>query len=178
VGLFPTSRRYSDTDNVNTANVRPAGPGDIEFLIDSIRALARYEKLEHEFAGDVDRMKAHLFGPHPYAQALIGEIDGERCGYALYFFSYSTFLSKPGIYLEDLFVDPSARGKGLGRALLAHLAGLTVERDFGRLEWSVLDWNEPAIGFYRSLGAAPNKGWSVYRLTGDALRRLGVIERS
>jgi GNAT superfamily N-acetyltransferase len=159
---------------VNNAIVRPAGPHDVDFIVESIRALARYEKLEHEFDADADRMRTHLFGARPYAEALIGELDGESCGYALYFFSYSTFLSKPGIYLEDLFVKPDSRGKGLGRALLARLAKVAVERDFGRLEWAVLDWNDPAIGFYRSLGAAPNDGWSVYRLTGDALRRLGV----
>ena len=158
---------------MSTPDIRPARPDDVQFIVDSILALARYEKLEHEFQGNAARMEGHLFGPRPFAEALIGELGGERCGYALYFFSYSTFLSKPGIYLEDLYVAPESRGNGLGRALLTRLAEVAVERDFGRLEWSVLDWNEPAIAFYSSLGARPVDGWTMYRLTGEALHRVG-----
>jgi GNAT superfamily N-acetyltransferase len=158
---------------VSTPEIRAARPEDVPFIVDSILELARYEKLEHEFEGDAERMESHLFGARPFAEALIGELDGVRCGYALYFFSYSTFLSKPGIYLEDLYVAPESRGNGLGRALLERLAEIAVERDFGRLEWSVLDWNAPAIAFYTSLGARPVDGWTMYRLTGEALRLVG-----
>ncbi|MBO3274411.1 GNAT family N-acetyltransferase [Pseudomonas schmalbachii] len=148
---------------------RPARPEDVPLIIALIGELAEYERLGHDMAADAARMHEHLFGPRPYAEVLIGEVDGEAAGFALFFHNYSTFLSKPGIYLEDLFVRPAARGLGLGKALLAALAKLAVERDCGRLEWSVLDWNEPAIGFYRSLGATPMDDWTVYRLTGEAL---------
>ncbi|MNM86930.1 Acetyltransferase (GNAT) family protein [compost metagenome] len=148
---------------------RPARPEDVPLIIALIGELAEYERLSHEMAADAVRMHEHLFGPRPYAEVLIGEVDGEAAGFALFFHNYSTFLSKPGIYLEDLFVRPAARGLGLGKALLTALAKLAVERDCGRLEWSVLDWNEPAIGFYRSLGATPMDDWTVYRLTGEAL---------
>ena len=153
-------------------SLRPARPDDIPLIIALIGELAEYERLGHEVVADPLRMHEHLFGPRPYAEVLIGEVDGEAAGFALFFHNYSTFLSRPGIYLEDLFVRPSARGSGLGKALLAALAKLAVERGCGRLEWSVLDWNEPAIGFYRNLGAVPMDEWSVYRLTGDALANL------
>jgi GNAT superfamily N-acetyltransferase len=118
-------------------------------------------------------LRRNLFGPRPYAEVLIGEEDGEAAGFAIFFHNFSTFLGRPGIYLEDLFVRPDHRGKGYGRALLARLAKIALERDCGRLEWAVLDWNEPAIGFYRKLGARPNDDWTVFRLAGDALRDLG-----
>ena len=137
-----------------------------------IRALAEYEKLAHEATFDLEDLRRGLFGPRPYAETIIAEVDGEPAGFALFFHNFSTFLGKPGIYLEDLFVKPEHRGSGLGRRLLARLAELAVERGCGRLEWSVLNWNEPAIGFYRRLGAEPNSEWTVYRLSGDPLQRL------
>ncbi|AGI25349.1 GNAT family N-acetyltransferase [Pseudomonas sp. MT3] len=152
--------------------LRPAVPADIPLILELITELADYERLVHEVKADAQRMHDHLFGPRPYAEVLIGEVDGQPQGFALFFHNYSTWLSQPGIYLEDLFVRPAARGAGLGKALLTELARLAVERGCGRLEWSVLDWNEPAIGFYRSLGAHPQDEWTVYRLTGDALRDL------
>lgn len=152
--------------------LRPAVPADIPLIIELITELADYERLVHEVKADAQRMHDHLFGPRPYAEVLIGEVDGETQGFALFFHNYSTWLSQPGIYLEDLYVRPAARGAGLGKALLTELARLAVERGCGRLEWSVLDWNEPAIGFYRSLGARPQDEWTVYRLTGDALQEL------
>lgn len=155
-------------------SLRPAIPADIPLIIELITELADYERLVHEVKADARRMHEHLFGPRPYAEVLIGEVDGEPQGFALFFHNYSTWLSQPGIYLEDLFVRPAARGAGLGKALLTELARLAVERGCGRLEWSVLDWNEPAIGFYRSLGARPQDEWTVYRLTGEALRDLAA----
>ncbi|MBB4863980.1 GNAT superfamily N-acetyltransferase [Pseudomonas nitritireducens] len=152
--------------------LRPAAPDDIPLILELIRELADYEKLVHEVQADAQRLHDHLFGPRPYAEVLIGEVDGQPQGFALFFHNYSTWLSQPGIYLEDLYVRPAARGAGLGKALLSELARLAVARGCGRLEWSVLDWNEPAIGFYRRLGARPQDEWSVYRLTGDALRDL------
>lgn len=155
-------------------SLRPAVPADIPLIIELITELADYERLVHEVKADAQRMHEHLFGPRPYAEVLIGEVDGEPQGFALFFHNYSTWLSQPGIYLEDLFVRPAARGAGLGKALLTELARLAVERGCGRLEWSVLDWNEPAIGFYRGLGARPQDEWTVYRLTGEALRDLAA----
>lgn len=157
---------------MSRVTLRPAVPDDIPLILELIRELADYEKLVHEVKADAQRMHDHLFGVRPYAEVLIGEVEGEPQGFALFFHNYSTWLSQPGIYLEDLYVRPAARGAGLGKALLTELARLAVERDCGRLEWSVLDWNEPAIGFYRSLGARPQDEWSVYRVTGDALRDL------
>ncbi|QRY78946.1 GNAT family N-acetyltransferase [Pseudomonas sp. PDNC002] len=157
---------------MSRVTLRPATPADIPLILDLITELADYERLAHEVKADAQRMHAHLFGPRPYAEVLIGEVDDQPQGFALFFHNYSTWLSQPGIYLEDLYVRPAARGAGLGKALLTELARLAVERGCGRLEWSVLDWNEPAIGFYRSLGARPQDEWSVYRLTGEALREL------
>jgi GNAT superfamily N-acetyltransferase len=153
--------------------IRHATPGDVSAIAAMIRALAEYERLSDEVSLDEGRLQEHLFGARPYAEVLIAEDGGEAVGFALFFHNYSTFLGKPGIYLEDLFVCPDRRGVGHGKALLAALARISVERDCGRLEWSVLDWNEPSIAFYRSLGAAPMDEWTTYRLTGDALRGLG-----
>lgn len=158
---------------MSRAHLRPARPDDIPLILELIQELADYERLPHEVKADAGRMHDHLFGARPYAEVLIGEADGEPAGFALFFHNYSTWLSQPGIYLEDLYVRPSARGLGLGKALLTELARLAVERGCGRLEWSVLDWNEPAIGFYRSLGARPMDDWTVYRLSGEALTQLG-----
>jgi len=155
-------------------DVRPAQPADAPTIFALIGELAVYEKLSDQMVGDVEALTEHLFGVHPVAEALIGELDGDAVGYALFFPTYSTFLTRPGLWLEDLFVLPACRGKGLGRALLAHLSALAVERGCGRLEWSVLDWNEPSIAFYRALGAAAVDGWTNYRLTGRALVELAA----
>jgi GNAT superfamily N-acetyltransferase len=136
-----------------------------------IRELADYERLAHDVVADEAALRATLFGARPAAEVLIAE-DPEPVGFALFFTSYSTFLGKPGLYLEDLFVRPAARGRGVGLELMSACAKLCVERDYGRFEWSVLDWNEPALGFYRKLGAVAMDTWTVQRLTGDALRAL------
>jgi GNAT superfamily N-acetyltransferase len=152
--------------------LRPATREDVPVIVRLIRALAEYERLSPECFADEAALSTHLFGPRPYAEVTIAEVDGEPAGFALFFHNYSTFLTKPGIYLEDLFVVPERRGLGLGRKLLAALAALAVERGCGRLEWSVLKWNAPAIGFYERLGAVPMEEWQVYRLTGEALQVL------
>jgi GNAT superfamily N-acetyltransferase len=152
--------------------IRSATPADVPAIARLIRALAEYEKLSHEVVLREEDLSQHLFGPKPYAEVVLAEDGGQVVGFALFFHNYSTFLSKPGIYLEDLFVLPESRGKGHGKKLLSHLAKLAVERGCGRFEWSVLDWNEPAIQFYKSLGAAPMNEWTVFRVTGDALQRL------
>ena len=152
--------------------VRPAAPDDAPLIVELIHGLAEYERLAHECHATEERVRASIFGPRPDAEVVIAEVDGRPAGFALFFHNYSTFLARRGLYLEDLFVYPEFRGRGVGRALLAHLARLAVERRCGRLEWWVLDWNEPAIGFYQSLGATPMDDWTVYRLTGDALERL------
>ena len=141
-------------------------------IAELIRGLARYEHLEGEVSMTEARLEATLFGTTPYAETLIAEADGKAVGFALFFHNYSTFLAKPGIYLEDLFVLETQRGAGIGKKLLARLAAIAVERDCGRLEWAVLDWNKDAIGFYERLGAKPNSEWTVYRLAGDALAGL------
>jgi GNAT superfamily N-acetyltransferase len=152
-----------------TLSIRSATATDIALIAQFIRDLAEYERLAHEVRFDEAVLEAKLFGPRPYAEVLIGEIDGSPQGFALFFHNFSTFEGKPGIYLEDLFVRPEARGSGLGKALLKRLAALAVERDCARLEWSVLDWNEPAIQFYKSLGAMPMDEWTIYRADGAAL---------
>ena len=141
-------------------------------IAELIRGLARYERLEGEVSMTEARLETTLFGTRPYAETLIAESDGKAVGFALFFHNYSTFLAKPGIYLEDLFVLEAQRGAGIGKQLLARLAAIAVERDCGRLEWAVLDWNKDAIGFYERLGAKPNSEWTVYRLAGDALTSL------
>ena len=152
--------------------IRPAAPADLPLIADLIRALAEYEKLADEVRFNEAVLGEKLFGPRPYAEVLIGEVDGEAQGFALFFHNFSTFEGRLGIYLEDLFVRPEARGKGLGKALLAELARLAVERGCARLEWWVLDWNEPSIGFYKSLGARPMDEWTVMRVDGIALAAL------
>lgn len=153
-------------------SIRAATPADISLIGQFIRDLAAYEKLAHAVRFDEAVMAQKLFGPRPYAEVLIGEIDGEAQGFALFFHNFSTFEGRPGIYLEDLFVRPDARGSGLGKALLGKLAALAVERDCARLEWSVLDWNTPAIDFYKALGANPMDEWTIFRVDGDALSDL------
>lgn len=156
------------------ASIRFAVAADTPVILGFIRALADYEKLTHACVATEEDLHATLFGPRPFAEVLLLEEGGEAHGFALFFHNYSTFLGKPGIYLEDLFVDPAQRGKGYGKKLLAKLAELAVERGCGRLEWSVLDWNQPSIDFYLSLGAKPMDEWTIYRLEGAALEDLGA----
>jgi GNAT superfamily N-acetyltransferase len=152
--------------------IRPATTDDLPVIAGLIRELAAYERLAHEVVLDEEELRAHLFGERPYAEVMLAEDASAVVGFALFFHNFSTFLGKPGIYLEDLFVRAEHRGAGHGKALLAHVARLAVERGCGRLEWSVLDWNEPSIAFYRSLGARPMDEWTMYRLAGGALRDL------
>lgn len=154
--------------------IRTATDADVTDLLGLIRDLAEYERLPHEVVATEDLLRGHLFGEHPAAEVLIGELDGAPAGFALFFHNFSTFLGRPGIYLEDLYVRPEHRGHGIGRALLIRLGQIAKERGCGRLEWSVLDWNEPSIGFYKSLGALPMDDWTVYRVTGDALDDLAA----
>lgn len=158
--------------------IRKAGPNDLPVILELIRALAVYERLEHECVATIDRLRATLFGPIPAAEVLLAEQGGESVGFALFFPNYSTFLAQPGIWLEDLFVRPEWRGHGVGRALLARIAQLAVERGCGRLEWYVLDWNSPALGFYQRLGAIALGDWTTHRLTGMALRELAESGRA
>jgi len=155
-----------------TLSIRPAHAADLPLIAALIRELAEYERLLDEVRLDEAVLGQYLFGAKPMAEVVIGEVDGVAQGFALFFHNFSTFEGRPGIYLEDLFVRPEARGAGLGKALLAHLAGLAVARDCARLEWSVLDWNAPAIGFYRKLGARPMDEWTVMRVDGEALAGL------
>jgi GNAT superfamily N-acetyltransferase len=155
-----------------TITVRPATEADAGIILNFIRALAEYEKLTDMVIATERCLRKYLFGPHPVAQALIGSLDGSPVGFALFFQTFSTFLAKPGIYLEDLFVIPTARGKGVGHALLREVARIAIARDCGRLEWAVLNWNDPAIEFYEKLGARPLDDWTIYRITGDTLRIL------
>ena len=157
---------------VPNLEIRPAGPADVPVVLSLIRDLAEYERLLHEVEATEESLGRSLFGDRPYAEALIGELRGEPVAFAVYFHNFSTFLGKPGLYLEDLFVKPTARDLGIGGAILRRLARIAVERDCGRLEWSVLDWNAPALGFYKSLGAIPMGDWTIHRVTGDALRSL------
>ncbi|MDE1940115.1 MAG: GNAT family N-acetyltransferase [Alphaproteobacteria bacterium] len=153
-------------------SIRPANPSDAALILSFIRDLAAYEKLSHEVAATEADVHAKLFGANPRVFCNIAEIDGEPAGFAVWFFNFSTFLGRHGLYLEDLYVHPQFRGKGVGRALLAHLARHAVAEGCGRLEWWVLDWNAPAIDFYKSLGAVAMSDWTVFRVTGDALERL------
>jgi GNAT superfamily N-acetyltransferase len=160
----------------NGLSIRPANRTDVPLILSFIRGLAEYEKLAHEMTANEELLTETLFGDHPGAEVLIASLNDEPAGFALFFHNYSTFLAQRGIYLEDLFVKPEFRGKGIGKALLQQLARIAVERNCGRLEWAVLDWNEPAIGFYKSLGASPMDDWTVFRVTGDALNELAATE--
>ncbi|MBP6773311.1 MAG: GNAT family N-acetyltransferase [Gemmatimonadaceae bacterium] len=159
-----------------TVTLRAATPDDVTLIRELIEGLADYERLRHECVATDASLRETLFGARPYAEVIIADVEGSAAGFALFFHNYSTFLAKPGIYLEDLFVRPEQRGRGVGKALLQRLAQLAVERGCGRLEWSVLDWNADAIGFYRSLGARPQDEWTVFRVTGDALTQLASGE--
>jgi len=156
--------------------IRVATPDDVPLLIQLVFELAEYERLSDTLTVDADRLQQHLFGPRPCIEAIIAEADGHPAGFALFFTNYSTFQCRPGLYLEDLYVRPAFRGQGLGRDLLLAVAKLAVERGCGRMEWAVLDWNEPAIGFYKSMGAHPLDDWTKYRLTGDALLRAATAD--
>jgi GNAT superfamily N-acetyltransferase len=159
----------------DSLNIRPGQPGDAEVLVNLIRELAVYEKLEMYAQATPEALRQHLFGPQPYAETLVAEVGAEAVGFALYFPTFSTFRGQPGLYLEDLFVRPAYRGRGIGKALMATVARVTIERGFGRLEWSVLDWNAPAIGFYRKLGAQAMDEWTVYRVVGEPLEQLAAL---
>jgi len=149
--------------------LREARPEDVPAIVALIRELAVYERAPEDCHAKETLLREHLFGPKRFAEAILAERDGDVCGFALFFHNYSTWLTRPGLYLEDLFVKPEARGLGIGKALLVRLAEMAVARGCGRMEWSVLTWNEPAIGFYRSLGAAVMDEWRVWRLAGEAL---------
>jgi GNAT superfamily N-acetyltransferase len=152
--------------------IRPATPADVPAIGRLIRGLAEYERLAHALTLDEDRLREHLFGARPFAEVLLAEEAGAVVGFALFFHNYSTFRAEPGIYLEDLFVEPAHRGKGHGKALMRALARLAVDRGCGRLDWLVLHWNEPALAFYRALGAVSKTDWASYRLSGEALTRV------
>jgi GNAT superfamily N-acetyltransferase len=152
--------------------IRAAAEDDVPLVLSLIKELAEYERLSHEVVATEEALRDSLFGERPVAEALLGYLEDDPAGFALFFHTLSTFLGRPGIYLEDLYVKPEFRGAGVGRALLVHVAKLARERGCGRLEWSVLDWNEPAIGFYRGIGASPLSGWTVYRVAGEALEEL------
>ena len=155
-----------------TLRIRNGQLTDVPLIADLIRALSRYERLEHEVTMTEEKLTDFLFGEHPYAETLIAEEDGQPLGFALFFHNFSTFLGQPGLYLEDLFVHPEHRSRGVGRALLQRLAQIAVDRGCGRMEWAVLNWNQDAIRFYVRLGAQPNSEWTVYRLAGDPLKAL------
>ncbi len=154
--------------------IRPATEEDVPLILSFVRELAGYERLSHEVSATEDLLRFHLFGETRSAEVLVGQHADEPAGFALFFHNFSTFLGRPGIYLEDLYVKPEFRGKGIGWAMLVYLAGLAKERDCGRLEWSVLDWNEPAIRLYTGIGAVPMDEWTVYRVTGEALDELAA----
>ncbi len=158
-----------------TLSIREAVAADIGTIHDFILALADYERLRHEVRADRASLEKYLFGPRPMAEVLIAEAEGAPIGFALFFHNFSTFEGKPGLYLEDLFVIPQARGSGAGKALLRRLAQIALARDCARLEWWVLDWNAPSIAFYRSIGAKPMDEWTVQRVDGPALEALAQV---
>lgn len=159
---------------VTTFRIRTATEDDVPRILEFIRALARYEKLEHDVVATAATLRETLFGQPRFAEVLFGEEDGEPVAFALFFHNYSTFVGRPGLYLEDVYVKPEMRGRGYGKALLARLAAIAVERNCGRFEWAVLDWNEPSINFYKSLGARPMNDWTVFRLAGESLKNLAA----
>jgi len=152
--------------------IRPAVPADVPVILEFIKKLAAYEKLSNEVVATEELLRETLFGARRTAEAAIGYLEEKPVGFVLFFYNYSTFLGRPGIYIEDLFVEEDFRGRGCGRGLFLYVARLAKERHCGRLEWSVLDWNEPAIGFYKKLGAVPMSDWTVFRVTGDSLDKL------
>lgn len=164
------------TESITSPNIelRPATRADVPQILSFVRELAEYEKLAHEAVATEAGMTEQLFGERPAAEVVIAEVDGQPAGFALFFHNFSTFLGQRGLYLEDLFVRPQYRGLGLGKRLMVHLAKLATERGCGRFEWSVLDWNEPAIRFYRGLGAVGLEEWTAQRLSGPALQALAA----
>jgi GNAT superfamily N-acetyltransferase len=157
-----------------TVDIVPAKPSDVPLVLELINELADYEKLKDEVIATEASISQALFGSRPSAEAVIARIGGEPVGFALYFHNFSTFLGKHGLYLEDLFVRPAYRGRAVGKALLRYLAALALERDCGRFEWAVLDWNRPARDFYEALGAQAKSDWIIHRMSGEALRRLAT----
>ena len=155
-------------------DIASATVADVPLVLRFIKALAEYERMTDQVVATEESVRESLFGGRPSAEAAIARVNGDPAGFAVWFYNYSTFLSRPGLYLEDLFVLPECRGRGVGRALLQHLARVAVSRGCGRMEWAVLDWNDLAIRFYLSLGAQPMSEWTVYRLTGDSLKRLAA----
>ncbi len=156
--------------------LRDAGREDLDLVLHFIRALAEYEKLAHEVKADAATLGRFLFEEPRRAEALIAEWDGKPVGFAVWYYSFSTFLGRPSLYVEDVFVEPAMRGKGIGKAVFAHLAARALAQGCGRMEWSVLDWNAPSIAFYRSLGAKPREGWTLQQLTGEALSALAAAQ--
>ena len=154
--------------------LRPAQRSDVSLIVTFIRELAAYEKLAHEVVAREEDFREALFGERPVVEAVIANLDDDPVGYALFFPNFSTFLGKPGLYLEDLYVRPEARGFGVGRAMLEHLAHIAVERGWGRFEWAVLDWNEPSIAFYKKMGARAMDEWTIFRMTGEPLEKLAL----
>jgi GNAT superfamily N-acetyltransferase len=161
---------------MSNINIKSATIEDVPLILTFIKELAEFEKLLHEVTATEDILRETLFGSAPKAEVIISYFENSPVGFALFFHNFSTFLGKPGIYLEDLYVKPEVRGKGIGKKLLQHLAKLTLERDCGRLEWWVLDWNQQAIDFYRSIGAIAMDEWTVQRMTGDTLKKLAQSE--
>ncbi len=155
-------------------DIRAAKEKDVPTILSFIKELAEYERLTHDVVATEEKLRQTLFGVHRYAEIVLGYYAEQPVGFALFFHNYSTFLARPGIYLEDLYIRPNMRGKGFGKAILKHLAKIATDRHCGRLEWSVLNWNEPAIRFYKSLGAQPMNEWTVFRVTGDSLKELAV----
>lgn len=161
---------------MNGLVLRDATPADAALVLHFVRALATYEKLEHEVEATEELVARNILGPGRRAEALIAEWEGQPVGFAVWFYSFSTFLGRPSLYVEDVFVEPPHRGRGIGRKIFAHLAARALREGCGRMEWSVLDWNTPSIEFYRSLGATPRAGWILKRLTGPALEALAAQE--
>ncbi len=153
-------------------NIRLAEQKDVDAIFDLIVGLAAYEKLSDRVTGSPDLLRSHLFNDRPYAEAIVAEVDGELCGFALFFHTYSTFLTQPGLYLEDVFVSPEYRRQGIGKALMTQVAKIAHDRGCGRLEWSVLDWNQSAIDFYHSLGATVLPDWKICRMTAETLAKF------
>jgi GNAT superfamily N-acetyltransferase len=163
---------FTMTDTTVGIELRPTTQEDISTLFELVKALAEYENLSHAVTGNEELLREHLFGSRPYAEAVLAEYRGQPAGFALFFYNYSTFLTKPGIYLEDLFVLPEYRRYGIGTALLSYLAQHAIAKGCGRMEWSVLDWNEPAIAFYKRMGAEILPDWRICRVTEEALSEL------
>jgi GNAT superfamily N-acetyltransferase len=166
------ARQETKPQNMPDIEIKPARKEDVPLILWFIKELAAYERMADKVVATEDSLTESLFGERPGAEVLIAYTRGEPAGFAIFFHNYSTFLARPGLYLEDLYVKPELRGQGVGRALLSHLARLATQRNCGRMEWWVLDWNESAIKFYRDLGAVPMDDWTVYRMTGDALDKL------